>query len=610
MSRKNLQFLLPISLLLLLACKAIPTKQVVLETKKGEPLTLSFQGPESSEQAADNPFLNYRLIVHFKHATKTISIPGFYAADGNAAESSADKGNVWKVRFLPDIAGVWSYEVTFEKGTDIAIAPLSTKGEKVAINQQKGTIKVNPNPASEGRLQYVGKRYLQYSDSKKYFLKGGADSPENFLGYVDFDGTKRWESEKERSGEATTKKELHQYAPHLIDWKQGDPTWQNGKGKGIIGALNYLAAKGMNSVYFLTMNIDGDGKDVYPYTSYQERLRMDCSKLDQWNIVFDHADRLGIMLHIVLQETENERLLDDGNMGKERKLYLRELIARFAHHPRITWNIGEENGPTDWSPNGQTTEQQVAMVEYLKAADPYKNFLAIHSHSDKKNQDHLFTPLLGVQALDGMSLQIADRLNVHETTKRWLKASAEAGKQWILPMDELGPYWRGVDPDDRLDNNQDSVRQFALWGNLMAGGAGAEWYFGYKNHNDDLGCENWRSRERMWDYTRNAIRFFQNHLPFVEMESADDLVDATQAYCFAKTNEVYAVYLLNGSDSGTIDLRNATGTFTVDWYNPRSDGALQTSAITTAKGGSKIDLGLPPNEVNQDWVILIKKKYE
>ena len=73
-------------------------------------------------------------------------------------------------------------------------------------------------------------------------------------------------------------------------------------------------------------------------------------------------------------------------------------------------------------------------------------------------------------------------------------------------------------------------------------------------------------------------------MPFVEMESADDLVDATQAYCFAKTNEVYAVYLLNGSDSGTIDLRNATGTFTVDWYNPRSGGALQTSAITTAKG--------------------------
>ena len=68
----------------------------------------------------------------------------------------------------------------------------------------------------------------------------------------------------------------------------------------MIGALNYLASKGMNSVYFLTMNIEGDGKDVYPYTSYEERFRFDCSKLAQWEIVFDHMDKLGLMQHLSL----------------------------------------------------------------------------------------------------------------------------------------------------------------------------------------------------------------------------------------------------------------------------------------------------------------------
>ena len=33
-------------------------------------------------------------------------------------------------------------------------------------------------------------------------------------------------------------------------------------------------------------------------------------------------------------ETENELLLDSGDTRKERKLYLREMIARFAHHPQ------------------------------------------------------------------------------------------------------------------------------------------------------------------------------------------------------------------------------------------------------------------------------------
>jgi len=39
------------------------------------------------------------------------------------------------------------------------------------------------------------------------------------------------------------------------DWQSGDPDWGNGKGKAIIGALNYLASQHVNSIYFLPMNI-------------------------------------------------------------------------------------------------------------------------------------------------------------------------------------------------------------------------------------------------------------------------------------------------------------------------------------------------------------------
>ena len=43
-----------------------------------------------------------------------------------------------------------------------------------------------------------------------------------------------------------------------------------------------------------------------------------------------------------------------------------------------------------------------------------------------------------------------------------------------------------------------------LWGNLMAGGAGVEWYFGYTFPHNDLNCENWRNRDHMWDH--DALR--------------------------------------------------------------------------------------------------------
>ena len=60
----------------------------------------------------------------------------------------------------------------------------------------------------------------------------------------------------------------------------------------MIGAINYLAGQGLNVFSFLTMNIEGDDRTVFPYTSYDERERIDCSRMDQWETVFEHGDRM------------------------------------------------------------------------------------------------------------------------------------------------------------------------------------------------------------------------------------------------------------------------------------------------------------------------------
>jgi hypothetical protein len=591
---------------LLFSCGS-PSEDNTVTVKTWEKVTLSFEGPESSEAAKENPFLDYRLDVRFKNGDASMLVPGFYAADGNAAETSSGQGNIWKVHFRPDNVGIWEYSVSFRKGDGIALSDDATAGDAVAFDGQTGKIEVLANANHPGRIITTAGHYLKYADSGKYFLKGGADSPENFLAYHEFDGTEKVEPPTQRSGEATAKAELHKYSSHVGDWKDGDPLWQGGKGKGIIGALNYLAGEKMNSVYFLTMNIGGDGRDVWPYTGYDERLRFDCSKLDQWEIVFDHMDKLGLMLHIVTQETENEKLLDDGNTTFERKLYYRELIARFAHHLGVTWNMGEENGPANFSPNGQNTEQQRAMVEYFKTHDPYQNFVVIHTHSNPAHIVEGFEPLLGFTHLDGMSLQVGNPARIHEVVKFWREKSDAANRPWVLNLDELGPANRGIDPDDRQDNNQDTMRGHVLWGNLMAGGGGVEWYFGYLNHNNDLGCEDWRSRNRLWDYTRFALEFFQTYLPFSEMISHDELINTPAGFCLAKAGEIYAIYLYQGSGCN-LDLSGQTGNFSIQWYNPRVGGALVEGAVTEVMSGSHVDLGSAPSEKEEDWVVLVKKK--
>jgi hypothetical protein len=146
-----------------------------------------------------------------------------------------------------------------------------------------------------------------------------------------------------------------------------------------------------------------------------------------------------------------------------------------------------------------------------------------------------------------------------------------------------------------------------LWANLMAGGGGVEWYFGYKSPNNDLNCEDWRSRDRMWDYTRFALEFFQKHLPFAAMEPTDELTDNPDDYCLAQPGKVYAIYLPQGSTTG-IDLSKEQGSFEVKWYNPRTGGDLVSGSIKSVDAGQNSQIGQPPANPGSDWVVLLNRQ--
>ena len=79
----------------------------------------------------------------------------------------------------------------------------------------------------------------------------------------------------------------------------------DGKGKGLIGALNYLSGKGRQRVLLscpttLAVTATTSGRS----SARDDKLHWDCSKLDQWGIVFDHATAKGLYLHFKMQEKE------------------------------------------------------------------------------------------------------------------------------------------------------------------------------------------------------------------------------------------------------------------------------------------------------------------
>jgi hypothetical protein len=581
------------------------------ELKVWHKVTLSFDGPQTSEQATPNPFTDYRLNVTFTGPSgQQYVVPGYYAADGDAADTGADSGNQWHAHLTPDEAGRWSYGVSFRTGSNIAVSDDTTAGEAVAFDGKGGSFMVGPADTnapgflSKGMLRYVGEHYLQFAGSGAYFIKGGAGSPENFLAYEDFDGT--WDDGGTHFP-ALGENQLHGYGPHAADHRNGDPSWKDGKGTGIIGAVNYIADKGLNAVYIVSMNVKGDGQDVWPWTGPEKRTVFDVSKLAQWEIVFDHMDRRGIMKDILLTETENESLfeaLDGGEFAITRKLYYREMVARFAHHLAVSWNLGEENGHDgtgeDPYKKPNTDQQRKAFAEYLRRIDPYDHHIVVHNWPG--DEERLLGPLLGNANFEGVSLQ--EDQDYFQEVSRWVNRSAAAGRKWVVAIDEPLGWEFGLRPDVQ-DPDHETARKDVLWPSLFAGGAGVSWYFGWQNNapTSDLSNEDWRSREAMWTQTKVALDFFQTHLPFARMKAVNKLTAAPDSLVLAQANRVYAVYIKTAGDT---KLSLPKGEYSLRWYNPRTGGDLQTGSIKTLTGGQSVSLGHPPKEADKDWVALVK----
>jgi hypothetical protein len=307
--------------------------------------------------------------------------------------------------------------------------------------------------------------------------------------------------------------------------------------------------------------------------------------------------------------------LDGGDLGPQRKLYLRELIARFGYLLALNWNLGEENT--------QTPDQQRAMINYIASLDPYHHLIVVHTYPNA--QEMVYQPLLGDQsALTGASLQNVYNV-AHERVLKWVRASERAGKSWVVATDEEGPADFGVPPDpgypgftgrdlqgNAIPYSLHEIRKFVLWGTLLAGGAGTEYYFGYQFPDNDLLAENFRSRDKTWDYGRIALEFFTskaNRIPFREMENVDELVGNSShnnsRYAFAKVGELYLVYLPTGGMTD-LDLTGASGTFSISWFDPRNGGA-QRSAGASVRGGGKVMLGPPPDNPGEDWLAVVRR---
>lgn len=561
------------------------------ELKVWHPVILTFDGPNVTEGSSPNPFTSYRLDVTFTGpGGQVYKVPGYFAADGNAAETSATDGNKWRVKFSPDQAGTWTYSVSFVTGTNIA-ASLTGGTSAGYFNGASGSFSIAASDKSgndfrgKGKIEYANDCYLKFKGTGGYFLKSGANSPETFLENTDIDST---------PGDTN-------FSAMAAYWQAGDPVWKTNKGKGSIGIVNYLANNGANTHYFLMMNSRGDGKDCYPWRLESEYDRYDVSKLEQWDIIFSQFDKKGVMMNCVLSETENSsyfEIKENGSAGgfaNSRKIFYREMIARFGYHLGITWNIGEE---INWLNDNETTtsygypptiSQIKSFSDYIRSLTYYKD--PIVAHNGPSNVDDWLDDLLGYTSFCGVSYQSGIGSVNHSKILEWRNKSVSNGHKWYVTFDE--PYITTDTPDLA------TYRKQAIWGTYMAGGSGVELY-----SKNDQSITNYSGYANYYLAGQKAYNFFYNNVTELPSMVPNDSLVGTGNWCLAKSGQKYVVYLPNGGTTN-LNLTGVSGNFNVKWYDPRNGGSLQNGSIQTISGGGSRSLGNAPNNTTSDWTVLI-----
>ncbi|NNC37590.1 MAG: DUF5060 domain-containing protein, partial [Hyphomonadaceae bacterium] len=599
-----------------------------------ERVTISIDGPKLDERGAVNPFSDIRLDWNISKGDKTWTVPGYFAACGDAANTGCTSGNLWRAHFIPSELGAYKWTVRFRKGTDIAIRnPSGTPIEGDGLDGEFLVDRLSDDPIkARGILSYTGEQYYRYSGDNSLFFKFGPDAPENMLAYSEFDATPNYKMFRKN------------WNAHRNDLTStGHPfRWKGNKGDGLLGMFEYLAKSGANSVSMLLWNIGGDDRNVFPhllavdtdeYVSMQPKDqwasgtiqdRFDVSKMEQWKQAFLYADSLGIHLHFKLQETENNLFMDGGALQRTRKLYIREMIARFGHMLALSWNIGEENV--------QQPGDIRHMKKYISVLNIYDHPLVLHSYPDQKER---YRPFLGVNTdLNGLSLQGRqdDYSDLRTDVASWANTVKLSGKNLVLSYDEPGRADGGatVDidyPDALLPSKREisiPAEQFlrdALWNALTAGASGVEAYYGYKTGCSDLDCQDHRTRARLWQGGRHALHFFEKYVgeKALDMRANDDVTIASDDYVFANPGEFYVI--VPGSDEVQLRLPGMQGKFTVDWYDRMLGGVLQkgskpvvfggASSITDKnrrrQGPSSVSLGDPPTGGSGHWAIIIEQ---
>lgn len=282
---------------------------------------LALAGPSSG-----NPFKDVELRAIFRQGDRQVRVGGFYDGEG-----------VYKLRFLPDATGQWTYE---------------TRSNAPALDGVSGTLEVGPaQPGHHGPVRVSNRHHFRYADGTRFINIGTT-------AYVwNLQGDALEEETLKTLAEAPFTKIRMCVFPKHYRYNQNEPE-------------RYpfpLLEKGRS-------DWDGSfaGADKYGW-------RFDFDRFEPG--YFRHLERriaqlaeIGVEADLILFHPYDRWGFSRMSPAQD-DAYLRYLVARLAALPNVWWSMANEydlmrsKTPADWD----------RFIHIVADNDPYGHLLSVHN---------------------------------------------------------------------------------------------------------------------------------------------------------------------------------------------------------------------------------------
>ncbi len=491
-----------------------------------------------------NPFTEAKVTGRFGPAGSKdgLTVDGFC--------DSAD-GSVYRIRFMPERPGDYTYSVTFQQGE----LRESSKGDfSTTDSKRRGILRVDPKYPWHFIWEGTGEHYF-LNGTTTYFLFG-------------WDDEKVIEANIDRMGRAKVNR------LRTLLYGRSDHTWTEPikPGNGFRLWLNPWVAE----------RPDDATKPGFDFTRFNVAYWQKVERM------LRYARDRGMAVSLVMDW--NDTSVHPGAGSEDEHRYYRYAVARLAAFSNVCWDLGDD---LDSFRDEKWTHETGTLLHQI---DPYKHLATSHP-VDNKHQDRT-SPWFAHTSFQEW----------HRPLHGWMldQRRQQAATGRIIPQvnEEYGyedhyPSWAPFKPPAAdADGNRRTAWEVAMAGGYQTTGETAKRGTGVPPDTGG-GWVNGRGDPTMVLLKLHAhmVDFFTS-FEWWKTEPHDELVDKG-AFCLAEPGRVYAIYLPHG---GAVTAALEPARYEAKWFNART-GAL--AAAPAAEGPKWTS---PPAADDGDWALLLKRE--